>query len=523
MSAPNNLDLHGNFLAFPLAELLTEIAAARLDGSLRLSHDGQKIIVYFSAGEIVFAVSNARASRLFDILLRENKISKKILTEMPNFTSDLEFAEALVEKKIFTRADIDALFVHQIEEVLRGALEWTAGVWVFSPLARIRQDIRFKINLSQLLAEHARRLSTERIFSRLRGAQESFLAAPPAAAGGVDLQPHEAFVLSRFGREPLKVEEIRIASGLPESAVLQALYALWLGGFLIPQNRNAAFTENKISEILSARFTLKKEAVQAPSVKIETPEEIAKAAEEKSEAVREAAGLSLEAYLAKVENALTLYDTLEIAVSAPTEEIKHAYFALAKQFHPDRFYKKTDAALHARIQNAFSQIAQAYETLKNKETRTSYDFKMRKEAAQREKMREEGITSEEAAQHKQTDLATENFDHGFALLEAENYGEAVPFLARAAHLSPATARFHAFFGKALAADARHRHKAEGELQTAVRLEPGNADFRLMLARFFIQYNLPKRAEGELSRLLEISPNHREAAALLDSLLDKKLN
>jgi predicted Zn-dependent protease len=55
------------------------------------------------------------------------------------------------------------------------------------------------------------------------------------------------------------------------------------------------------------------------------------------------------------------------------------------------------------------------------------------------------------------------------------------------------------------------------MQAAVRLEPNNATFRLLLAEFFIQYNLVKRAEGELTRLLAAFPDNREARVLLGQL------
>jgi hypothetical protein len=42
----------------------------------------------------------------------------------------------------------------------------------------------------------------------------------------------------------------------------------------------------------------------------------------------------------------------------------------------------------------------------------------------------------------------------------------------------------------------------------------------MLAEFFLKMKLVKRAEGELNRLLDIVPDHREARALLDSLVQK---
>ena len=55
------------------------------------------------------------------------------------------------------------------------------------------------------------------------------------------------------------------------------------------------------------------------------------------------------------------------------------------------------------------------------------------------------------------------------------------------------------------------------MQTAIKLDPNNPIYRLILAEFFIQVRLPKRAEGELNRLLKIFPSNREAQALLATL------
>ena len=521
MTSTNNLDLQGNFIAFPLAELLVEITQARLDGSLRLSHDAQKVIIYLSDGEIVFAVSNVRSSRIFDILLRENRIDKKMLSEIPSFTSDLELAKQLVKKSLFSKADIDALFVAQIENILKDTLEWKSGAWIFSPLTRIKENINFKINLHKLLIEYARNLSNENVYHRFRSLQEIFTAKPLTTAK-LNLQPHEAFVLSRFSNSKLSVKEIKMFSGLPEAKTFQILYSLWLGGFLLRENWNAAFNEAKISAILSAKVQLKKESVPTETVinqEISAPnDEIAAETSTEIKEIVVEAEISLEDYLARVEGSITNYEVLDVAVKASSNEVKMAYFGLAKRFHPDHFHKETDTSLHNRIQTAFSRIAQAYEILKIQETRESYDFKMRKELAERKKM--QNATDAEINQQQQTDLAGENFDQGFSLLMDENYAEAYPFLARAAFLAPEIARYHAYFGKVLSGDSSQRHKAEGELQTAIKLEPDNPTFRVMLVEFFIEYKLLKRAEGELNRMLAIFPDNREAKNLLDSLKNK---
>jgi curved DNA-binding protein CbpA len=530
MTAPNNLELQGSFQRSPLAELLVELRQTQLDGSLRLQRETNKTVIYFKYGEIVFAVSNARSARIFEMLLRAGKIDKQILAEHPCYANDLEFAKILREKNLFSEAEIERLFSAQIENILRDALDWQNGEWTFSPLVKIRDGIRIPVSLPGILVEYARRLSGEEVFRRFRSVKENFTVCGTLNASSA-LQPHEAFVLSRFADSELTVDQALQTSALPETPTLQTLYALWLGGFLIRRNWNSVFTEHRVNTILSARLARKKEAVEfqpapkpvetAPVARtqketlgrIETPGEAPK--ETQAEVKKE---VTLEEYLARIEATDNYYDILAVEAKSAVADIKLSYFNLAKQFHPDRFYKKTDDAQHKRIQNAFSKIAQAYETLKHEDSRRTYDFKIRKELAQKEKTASASVA--EVSEQKQTDMATENFEIGFSHLMDENYDEALPFLARAVHLAPNVARFHAYYGKALAADETQRFKAESEMQTAIKLDGENATFRFLLAEFFVQYNLLKRAEGELNRLLDIFPHNRDARVLLDSLRNK---
>lgn len=523
MTAPNNLDLTGNFQTHPFAELTAEIAEAQLDGSLRLSRENQKIVVYFNAGEIVFAVSNARSARLFEILLRENRIDENLLSEIPNYAADLEFAKFLVEKKLLGKPEADALFVHQIEEILRDALRWANGEWIFSPLVRIKQGIQFKIASTKILIEYARELPGETIFRRFRSSKEIFQAVEKPDMN-ISLQSHEAFVLSRFGDSQMTIDQINTDSGLPTTVVFQTLYTLWLGGFLTRHGWNSAFTAHRLEAISSARLALKKEADQtgqiAPKSEIAAPPTAPEIVEIKQELTPAEERLRLEDYLERVETARNFYESLAVETKVPAAEIKKSYFSLAKQFHPDRFHRESDTELLRRIQKAFGAIAKAYDTLRNEDSRSAYDFKIRKELSQMQKPQNAGGANDK---NKQAEVAAENFEEGFKLLMDESYADATLFLARAVHLAPDVARYHAYYGKALAEDETQRYKSESELQTAVRLDPKNATFRIILAEFFIENNLLKRAEGELTRFLSIFPNNREAQTLLDSLHKKRLN
>lgn len=522
MESQINLETIGNLRANPFAELLIEISQNKLNGSLRVVNEAQKIAVYFDAGEVVFAVSNARQHRLFEMLLQAGKLTKEQLVIIPEFTNDLALHDFLQKNDLLEKSEVDALFPAQIVEILKTALNWRTGEWTFSPLVRIKGDIRFSIALNNLLADYARNLPVEEIARKLVGSNAAF-RVNSAMPSNVNISPQESFVFSRFENSALTVEAIQHLSGLPEAETYKILYALWLGGFMSRENWHAAFSERKIAAILSAKLAVKKDDApisQPAEKKTETTADEAIEEEQTEETAADEKQISLEKYLEQVEKATNFYEIFALAPDAALAEIKRAYFGLAKRFHPDLFHKEEDANLMQKIQSAFTELAHAYDTLKTESSREMYDFKMRKELAEMKAVQSQETTREAIDSQSQNDQAVENFERGFNLLTEENYEAAIPFLARAVHFDKDNARYHAFYGKALSADSKQRHKAESELQTALKLDNQNATYRIILAEFFIQYNLLKRAEGELNRLLAIHPNNKEAKTLLDSVLKK---
>lgn len=515
MTPRPELEIKGNFLSHPFAELLSEIKRAGLNGSLRVSEKGHKSIFYFRKGSLVFAVSNSRAFRLFDILIRRDKLSKEDLAVIPNFSNDLELAEYLNEKGLLPRSETDRLFAEQIEGIVVDCLTWNSGDWLFSPLARIRDGLAFQVNTTSLLVEYGRCMAGEKVLNRFRSLDEKF-SRTNLRETEVGLRPEEAFVLSRADTGSLTASGIIDVSAMSETQALQSIYTLWLGGLLDRRDWQPAFPDDAVALIKNAKLELKKEAKMTgttakPQGSDETQTRETPAAVPVVPEVEKV--ITVEEYLQRVEGAATYYDVLGVDSKAEINELKAAYFALAKMFHPDRFHAE-GGKIFARVQKAFTELAQAHETLKNLETREIYDYRMRKELIEREKRRAAGSEGQTALQKEQ---AAENFERGFSLLMEDNTEAALNFLARAVHYAPGNARYHAYYGKALSSDPTQRFKAESEMQTAVKIDPDNPTFRLLLAEFYIQFKLLKRAEGELNRLLAIFPSNKEAIALLETL------
>jgi cytochrome c-type biogenesis protein CcmH/NrfG len=113
--------------------------------------------------------------------------------------------------------------------------------------------------------------------------------------------------------------------------------------------------------------------------------------------------------------------------------------------------------------------------------------------------------------------ASEQFQKGVAALASRDLVSAIACLAEASRLDPSKARYHAYFGRALSGNAGARRQAENELNEAIRLEPSNLDYQVMLAEFYWNAGFPLRCQGEIKRVLEKNPFHPEARALRDKL------
>ncbi|HMT07878.1 MAG TPA: DnaJ domain-containing protein [Pyrinomonadaceae bacterium] len=510
MTPQSALEISGNFLTHPFAELAAEIREAKLDGSLRCAYGETKCIFYYKKGRLRFAVSNQRATRLFDILLRRGRLTQADLAKIPNFQNDFELTAFLEDTNFLSKEDVSKLFVEQIESIMIQTLAWPDGKWTFTPLARLRDGVEFDIKVRKVLVDFARILPVPTVLRRFRSLNEEFQLGDKLGRE-IDLQKPEVMLLARFNADAQTATDAIASSGLDESDAIKVLYTLWLGGYLVRKEWNPAFSDMSIANMLGARLELKQEAkvavIAAPTEKPKTVDVV------EPEPAKPVEVISVDEYLERAEGAVTFYDLLGVDSKADIGEIKRAYFFLAKQFHPDHFHKSGDEILK-RVQAAFTQLAQAHETLRSESGRETYDFKVRKELADREKRENarSGGTYEELTVQMQQ--AAESFDHGFNLLMDGNASAAETFLARAAHFAPKNAKYHAYYGKALSANEKHRHKAEAELQAAIKLDGNNPTFRLMLAEFFIQMNLMKRAEGELNRLLAIFPSNREARDML---------
>jgi curved DNA-binding protein CbpA len=519
--------MNGRLSESPLVELVREIGEAGLSGALRLARERVKVVVYAQAGAIIYARSNLRAHRLAEVARRaavadEQKLSA-LVTEM---MSDAEVGAALVESRALTREGLTQLRVRQVLDVMRPPLLWTDSTWEFDPRARLAtDDVTVRFDLSELLLEAARRLSAQFCAARFDDKDE-MISPTTGPLAHLQLSPVEGYVLSRADA-PARVCDLVMLCGMPETETLHAAYSLALGGFLARAKWGRALTDASGQALPSL-------AAATRAADATTGETTASVLTQEGDVKTE--GTSAEPdpreeidelfARAGVDNH---YEVIGIAHNASVAEIKRAYYALARRFHPDRFRRAADVATLSRIEGAFARIAQAYETLSDARARATYDSKLASRPAQPpratvrrdakpvadHKPRSTADTAQDAPQN-----AEESFQLGLTAMQKGDVVKSIPHFREAVRLAPQQARYHALYGRALMTDAHARRQAETELRQAVALDPNNASYRVTLAQLYLAVGLQHRAESELERALALDPRHAPARQMLERIKGK---
>jgi len=502
--------MNGQLSEQPLAELIREISAKSLSGRLRLEHERVHAVAYFEQGKFLYAAANVRTLRVREYLKKAEAVSDQDLAQFNERVSDTDLLKVLCAQKLLSQATAEQIQTRLVTDVLRLALLWTDGAWEFDSRSRLSEGLNPEIDLDELLLEAARRVPAKFAASRFDSPAEVITPVDQPLVSD-NILPAEAFLLSRVDR-PTTVREIVAISGLGHDETLGHLYALTLAGLLKREHWPAVFRGEQ------ARPPAPKKVAPPPP----PPQTVGR------EQTHDTSPQDVENLLVRVKNARTHYEVLGVAREISAPELKTVYYQLARRYHPDRF-RKSAAELVPRIEAAFARITQAYDTLRDDQLRASYDAKLevRKKVdqiadaapkASAPAPQPEAVVDGVAEPvMSAAERAALQFKEGFAALEMGQKKAALGLFASAARAVPNEPRYRAYYGQVLAENEATRRAAETELSAAIRLDPQNAEYRMMLAELYRDLGLKLRAKGEAERAVAADPNNRKARELLRAL------
>ena len=202
---------------------------------------------------------------------------------------------------------------------------------------------------------------------------------------------------------------------------------------------------------------------------------------------------------------------LGIAIDASPAETRKAYFALARQLHPDRLSALGIADETRTAQRLFAEVNGAFAVLADAKRRRDYEHIVRRGG--------EGVVRAEQAKAEEMALrvldAEEAYQRGEMALRRDQLAEAVAEFARAIELNPDEADYlalHVWAQFCAATDkASVAQATRATLDRATHKSPKSVTARFYRGRVERMLGRDQEALRHFQEVLRISPQHGEAA------------
>lgn len=181
--------------------------------------------------------------------------------------------------------------------------------------------------------------------------------------------PEEYFLFSRFdGNQTLR--DVLLESGLPVDRAISIVMKLRaMGALLLPTENSVDTTPKPPPPDSTEKIHTRTAAGSSPPVLDTTlpdpgPDELRALTE--TSALTDAQRRQILA-IARLLDKRDPWALLGVAQGSDARTLKHAYFRLSKDIHPDRFYGKQLGSFAERLSTVFEAVSRAYERLTNPE------------------------------------------------------------------------------------------------------------------------------------------------------------
>ncbi len=489
----------GNISDLSLPSLFHKIFKSQTTGILRLTQGKLIKEIYFRSGSPVYVKSNILSETLGRVLLEKGLLSQE------DYERSLQVMQAtkkphgtiLRELGVLKIGLEDALHLQTVHKLIT-CFRWKEGTYAFRSMKDLPAGIeQFPINPSAVVLQGIRFSTTlEELTEKFSGYMDDVLAdgSGPYTPADMGLPAREEEVFRLIdGKKTFKDVLEMSALGLQDTLAL--LYALIVLEVVRPAS-------------LAAREARPAEPPPAP-----TPADAAPAADVSPEdlALRD----RLDDRLARIKEQ-NHYQILGLVPGSPKDQVKKAYYQLAKEFHPDKYYDRTQE-IRGLTDEIFSLITQAQAILTNDEERKKYDEFLRTGKTEDDMAREAtNIFNGEIAHQK-----------GLTLLKKGDVKGAADQFRRALELNPAEAEYHIYVGwtqfRLATPESQDLQKAKEEIRKGLA-----ANQRIAQGHYFLgMINKKEGREGEareaFQKAIQCNPNHVDALReiRLMAMRDKK--
>lgn len=207
------------------------------------------------------------------------------------------------------------------------------------------------------------------------------------------------------------------------------------------------------------------------------------------------------------------FEVLGLTESATSPQIKTAYFALARNFHPDTVPAGAPAELGRLKADVFARVGEAYRVLSDEKSRATYLDELKFGG------------SDEQVDVSRILAAEECFQKGCILVRARKFTEAEKMLDEAIALNDMEGEYYAWRAWARFAASTEKPKVKDramrEIETSIKMNPRCAMSYYFAGQISKLLGDKTGAESWFKKTLNVDPNHIEAQRELRLLAGRK--
>lgn len=208
--------------------------------------------------------------------------------------------------------------------------------------------------------------------------------------------------------------------------------------------------------------------------------------------------------LASAQNG-TYYQLLGVPPYGDPQQIKKAFYEVARRFHPD--YHMEHPEWMNSLKELMAAATAAYKVLSDADKRATYDAQLTNSGAYQLR-RNKTAAQENIALYLQR--ANE-------YIRARNFTGSVVWLRKCVEIAPDEAKYHAMLAHSLGTIPQFRGEAIREYERAVELDPWSPNVFFQFAELYEEMDMPSRARPLYEKILEINPIHSRARERLAGL------
>ena len=459
--------LKGDLRSCRPADLLLGIQKMGKTGVLRMVTPLSSKYVYFSSGSVVFANSDNEDRDVCEALLSTGKIDTEQFDRSVGFMrkAGKNQVAALLELGYIKPEDIVPAVRRQAENILMGLLTRDAGGFIFKEgqLAPERL-LSYTFNITDLIYKWTKAFGDPEKIGDLCKGREAIVRLNDDADDylqNIRLDKAEKEVIQFLDQERT-IQEILSMSPLDGSDTLRTLYALHSVQAL------------EIIETGHDSHVIDEEQIQPDERELEAVRKIEKLYDE--------------------YRSFGYHGVLNVGQNASLEDIKRAYYRMAREFHPDRHLYIISYAAKEKLNVIFSYINEAYQAL----------------IASRSSRQEipDWKAGEGEVSYKQ--MARQKFQAGLNSLNSGDHEQAMTFFGQATNLDASTPAYHYYYGLELFRNEKMRD-AESSIRKASQLDPHNDVYIAELGHIYLALGFNIRARNAFEKALKYDPSNQRAS------------